>query len=801
MIKSRLFLVCLVLSLFILSPALNYVAGFLPLAAGTFPSGTIVVPMDNKQADRIKVYGFVHQFLQSRPDAEVARIIEPPDVSMETGLTPSGAVYQGGPFLIDAKFLGLVNSLLSSYPFTGVTITQLMASFTSNQIFFVRQPTNILVIRGVFGRTDLTLGRMGINYTIVDPSVVESNPAIIDQYSLIVVDCPGWYGNPSSYVASRRSSIQAIYDTIQTHVKAGNEVVFTDIALKDLNSTFPGYVQLAPGASGSWQGTVYNPPKGSNFPPEFPSQYYNPGPNPNNVKIFTEGGGWVVSGVQPAHASDVRILIDTKNFGVPYRPAILGFYFQFGNGIVEGLAFHPQQQLYPTYADQNGYYAVHEIYGNKFVHGPQLDFMLTGTPSPETITQGQAATYSIAVTSIGSFSSPVSLQVTGAPPDSSASLSPSTVTLTEGASVTSTLTVQTTLSTPIGSYNLTITGHSTLPDITRSINVILNIQLAPSDFTIDANPKAPNPLIVNPTQCGNISITVRSIGNFSLPVNQTLSNLPTHVTSTFIPNPITPPPGGTVGSKLQFCVASVAVPGNYTMIVSGTAITTGGPLTHTVDVLLRVPMLVSPPINTLIYLVLLLMLLLALGIGLLAVAISRKGGAGPLRRRPRVQYVLPLPTIRCRSCGRVMALHAVYCPYCGRSQPVLARPRALITASVRRSRVTRRGAIGFSLSLVSGLLVILNSAAILAPSFYGPPVNWSGIFWWLPSIGLANAFVIGLMIGIVLVLGSMVMILGHGAFADVLIFPFAVFSLIVGGGFVAGMILGIVGGIIGALRR
>jgi hypothetical protein len=37
--------------------------------------------------------------------------------------------------------------------------------------------------------------------------------------------------------------------------------------------------------------------------------------------------------------------------------------------------------------------------------------------------------------------------------------------------------------------------------------------------------------------------------------------------------------------------------------------------------------------------------------------------------------------------------------------------------------------------------------------------------------------------------------------ADVIIFPFAVFSLIVGGGFVAGMVLGIVGGIMAALKR
>jgi len=798
--KSARALVCLVLFLVLLAPALDYAIALPPLAAGTFPTGTIVVPMDNKQNDRIKVYGLIHEFLSSRPDAELARIIEPPDVSIQTALTPTGAVYQGGPFLIDARFLGNVNSLLSTSRFTGVTITQLTASFTSNRIFFVRQPTRILVIRGVFGRTDMTLSRMGINYTIADPSTVENNPSIVDLYSLIVVDCPGWFGNPPTYSPARRAKIQAVYDAISTRVRAGNEVIYTDIALKDLDSTFPGYITLGQGASGSWASTVYNPPKGDSFPPEFPSQYYNPEPNPNSVKIFTHGGGVVVSGVQPAHTSDVRIVIDTPKFGVPFRYAILGFYFQYGNGIVEGLAFHPQDELYPTYADKNGYYAVHEIYGNKFVHGPQLDFMLSAASSPQTVAQGQTATYSTTVTSIGSFSAPVSLQVSGQPPGSTAHFSSPSVAPPEGGSVSSTLIVDTTLSTPIGSYNLTLTGRSTLPDITRAISVMLIVQAAPSDFTIDADPKSPTPLIVNVTQCGNVSVTVQSIGNFSLPVNLTLSSLPAHVTAEYMPNPVTPSPGGAVVSTLRFCADPNAAPDNYTMIVTGTAIMPSGPLTHTVDVLLRLRTIVPSGVNPLIYLILLLLLFLALGFGLLAAVVSRK--RGPLaRRRPRVQYVLPLPTVRCRPCGRVMPLHAVYCPYCGRPQAVLARPPATMAPRVGRTRVTRKGVVGFALSLSSGILVLLNSVAFLVPSFYGPPVNWSAIFWWLPNLGLSYAFVLGLIIGLVLILGSVIMILGHGAFADVLIFPFAVFSLIIGGGFVAGMVLGIVGGIVGALRR
>ena len=59
---------------------------------------------------------------------------------------------------------------------------------------------------------------------------------------------------------------------------------------------------------------------------------------------------------------------------------------------------------------------------------------------------------------------------------------------------------------------------------------------------------------------------------------------------------------------------------------------------------------------------------------------------------------------------------------------------------------------------------------------------------------------IGVRMGLTL-LAAIIMALSNGAIADVIIFPFAIFSLIIGGGFIAGMILGILGGILGVLRQ
>ena len=234
---------------------------------------------------------------------------------------------------------------------------------------------------------------------------------------------------------------------------------------------------------------------------------------------------------------------------IPY--AVLAFYFPYGNGIVEGLALQPYEQLYPIASDYNGYYAVYQIYGDKFVEGPQNDFALSATPPTQTVSQGQTASYQVTVTSIGSYTGTVNLQVTGLPVGSQAIFTPSaSVTLGQTQSVSETLNILTSASTPLGSYNLTITGMSSLPLITHSVSVGLVVTQIASDFTITASP---NPLIIAQGACGNLTVTVTSVGKFNSPVNLTVSGLPGLVTWKFTPNPITPSQGGTVGSLLILC--------------------------------------------------------------------------------------------------------------------------------------------------------------------------------------------------------------------------------------------------------
>jgi len=108
---------------------------------------------------------------------------------------------------------------------------------------------------------------------------------------------------------------------------------------------------------------------------------------------------------------------------------------------------------------------------------------------------------------------------------------------------------------------------------------------------------------------------------------------------------------------------------------------------------------------------------------------------------------------------------------------------------------------GFTISLIGGILIIINAAALLSASFYA---LWAAIFPWITYFGPFPPWVlvaIGLILGIIATIGSILMILGYGTIGAVVVFPAAVISLILGGGFIAGFVLGVVGGILGMLGR
>ena len=105
------------------------------------------------------------------------------------------------------------------------------------------------------------------------------------------------------------------------------------------------------------------------------------------------------------------------------------------------------------------------------------DFSITSSSTSLTIQQGSSATSTITITSINGFNQPVQLTISGAPSGVTATLNPQQVTPPADGSTTSTLTVSVGTATTPGSYTLTVTGNSGA--IAYSTYITLEITAAP----------------------------------------------------------------------------------------------------------------------------------------------------------------------------------------------------------------------------------------------------------------------------------------------------------------------------------
>ena len=98
-----------------------------------------------------------------------------------------------------------------------------------------------------------------------------------------------------------------------------------------------------------------------------------------------------------------------------------------------------------------------------------------------------------------------------------------------------------------------------------------------------------------------------------------------------------------------------------------------------------------------------------------------------------------------------------------------------------------------SLLIISAAaLIIANAASLISPSF---AAWWNTIIPWNASLG-SFSFILGIVLGLVL-LGTVVMVyLKYKVLAAFVIFPTALVSIFIGGGFILGAILGVLAGIL-----
>ncbi len=200
--------------------------------------------------------------------------------------------------------------------------------------------------------------------------------------------------------------------------------------------------------------------------------------------------------------------------------------------------------------------------------GGVADYSLSASPNSLTIVQGNSGASTITVTPSNGFNGSVSLSASGLPAGVTASFNPASTTSTS----TLTLTASSTATT--GTATVTVTGTSGSLSHTTTIALTVNAPAQP-DYTLSASPSS---LTVVQGNSGASTVTVNKINGFSGTVALSASGLPSGVTASFNPA------STTSTSTLTLTASSTATTGPATVTVTGAS----GSLTHTTTISLTV---------------------------------------------------------------------------------------------------------------------------------------------------------------------------------------------------------------------
>jgi subtilase family serine protease len=186
------------------------------------------------------------------------------------------------------------------------------------------------------------------------------------------------------------------------------------------------------------------------------------------------------------------------------------------------------------------------------------NFGISASPTTVSVAQGKSGTSTITTAISGGFDSSIALSATGQPTGVTATFNPTSI--AAPGSGTSTLTLAVASTTTTGTYTITVKGVG--GSVTQTTTVTLTVTAAAKgNFTLSANPTS---ITVARGSSGTSVITSKVTGGFDSAV--TLST--TGTGKTFNPNPIPAPGSGT--STMTVTVGAHAALGTTTITINGT---------------------------------------------------------------------------------------------------------------------------------------------------------------------------------------------------------------------------------------
>ena len=228
---------------------------------------------------------------------------------------------------------------------------------------------------------------------------------------------------------------------------------------------------------------------------------------------------------------------------------------------------------------------------SSYVNGGKAgpSFLLTANPTTLTLEQGTSLSSTITVISINGFSGAVSLSVFFAGSKLPALLSPTSVSVPANGTAKSTLTV--TATSDIGNFNVVVIGIASSHGKTNYASTEVSVHvLSNQDFTITSSPSS----IVNIFGSSNTTtITVTSMNGYTGTVGLTFTAPFGYITVTGSQNPLILSSGGAAVSTLNITTSLSTTLGTYNITVTGT----DGSRTHsTVIGLTVVDPIIPPPV-------------------------------------------------------------------------------------------------------------------------------------------------------------------------------------------------------------
>jgi hypothetical protein len=199
------------------------------------------------------------------------------------------------------------------------------------------------------------------------------------------------------------------------------------------------------------------------------------------------------------------------------------------------------------------------------------DFSISANPSSLTVMQGRTGTSTLSTAIVTGTADPINLSATSSPVGPVASFNPAVI----NAGASSTLAVAVEFTTAPGVYVVTVTGTEA-SGATHNTSVTITVTAAPTDFSISASPSAMTIAQGSSAASAISTLQVEGPGTISLSV----SSSPAGLTTTLTPSSIA---AGSF-SVLTVSAAYTTAPGIYTVTVTGTE----GPNTHAVVIAVTV---------------------------------------------------------------------------------------------------------------------------------------------------------------------------------------------------------------------